>query len=99
MRTEATAKMLDGTEKSAAELVRGEIVVVEAGEGIPGDGTVIEGIASVDESATTGERAPGTREAGGDRAAVTGGTKVRSDRIDVKSTREPGGSFLDRMIS
>ncbi|HXF30030.1 MAG TPA: potassium-transporting ATPase subunit KdpB [Solirubrobacterales bacterium] len=99
MRTEAGAKMRDGTEKSAADLVRGDIVVVEAGEGIPGDGTVIEGIASVDESAITGESAPVIREAGGDRSAVTGGTKVLSDRIVVEITQEPGGSFLDRMIS
>jgi K+-transporting ATPase ATPase B chain len=99
MRTEASAKMLDGTEKSAAELVRGDVVVVEAGEGIPGDGTVIEGIASVDESAITGESAPVIREAGGDRSAVTGGTKVLSDRIVVEITQEPGGSFLDRMIA
>jgi potassium-transporting ATPase ATP-binding subunit len=98
MRTEATAKMRDGTEKSAAELVRGDVVVVEAGEGIPGDGTVIEGIASVDESAITGESAPVIREAGGDRSAVTGGTRVLSDRIVVEITQEPGGSFLDRMI-
>ena len=99
MRTEATAKMRDGGEKSAAELVRGDVVVVEAGEGIPGDGTVIEGIASVDESAITGESAPVIREAGGDRSAVTGGTKVLSDRIVVEITQEPGRSFLDRMIA
>ena len=99
MRTEATAKMRDGGEKSAAELVRGDVVVVEAGEGIPGDGTVIEGIASVDESAITGESAPVIREAGGDRSAVTGGTKVLSDRIVVEITQEPGKSFLDRMIA
>ena len=99
MKTEATARMRDGGEKSAAELVRGDIVVVEAGEGIPGDGTVIEGIASVDESAITGESAPVIREAGGDRSAVTGGTKVLSDRIVVEITQEPGGSFLDRMIA
>ena len=91
--------MRDGTVKSAAELVRGDVVVVEAGEGIPGDGTVIEGIASVDESAITGESAPVIREAGGDRSAVTGGTKVLSDRIVVEITQEPGGSFLDRMIA
>jgi potassium-transporting ATPase ATP-binding subunit len=99
MRTEASAKMRDGSEKSAAELVRGDVVVVEAGEGIPGDGTVIEGIASVDESAITGESAPVIREAGGDRSAVTGGTKVLSDRIVVEITQEPGKSFLDRMIA
>ena len=73
--------------------------MVEAGEGIPGDGTVIEGIASVDESAITGESAPVIREAGGDRSAVTGGTKVLSDRIVVEITQEPGKSFLDRMIA
>ncbi|HEY1855058.1 MAG TPA: HAD-IC family P-type ATPase, partial [Solirubrobacterales bacterium] len=99
MRTEASAKMRDGTEKSAAELVRGDIVVVEAGEGIPGDGTVIEGIASVDESAITGESAPVIRESGGDRSAVTGGTRVLSDQIVVEITQEPGHSFLDRMIA
>src|SRR6202012_159946 len=99
MRTEATAHMRDGGEKSAAELVRGDVVVVCAGEGIPGDGTVVEGIASVDESAITGESAPVIREAGGDRSAVTGGTKVLSDRIVVEITQEPGGSFLDRMIA
>jgi potassium-transporting ATPase ATP-binding subunit len=74
-------------------------VVVEAGEVIPGDGTVIEGIASVDESAITGESAPVIRESGGDRSAVTGGTRVLSDRIVVEITQEPGESFLDRMIS
>jgi K+-transporting ATPase ATPase B chain len=99
MRTEATARMRDGSERPAAELVRGDVVVVEAGEGIPGDGTVIEGIASVDESAITGESAPVIREAGGDRSAVTGGTRVLSDRIVVEITQEPGRSFLDRMIA
>ncbi|MBK5218502.1 MAG: potassium-transporting ATPase subunit KdpB [Thermoleophilia bacterium] len=99
MRTETTARLRDGGEKSAAELTRGDIVVVEAGETIPGDGTVIEGIASVDESAITGESAPVIREAGGDRSAVTGGTKVLSDRIVVEITQEPGKSFLDRMIA
>ena len=73
-------------------------MVVEAGEVIPGDGTVIEGIASVDESAITGESAPVIREAGGDRSAVTGGTRVLSDRIVVQITQEPGQSFIDRMI-
>ena len=72
--------------------------MVEAGEVIPGDGTVIEGIASVDESAITGESAPVIRESGGDRSAVTGGTRVLSDRIVVEITQEPGQSFLDRMI-
>jgi K+-transporting ATPase ATPase B chain len=99
MKTETTARLRDGGEKSAAELTRGDIVVVEAGEPIPGDGTVIEGIASVDESAITGESAPVIREAGGDRSAVTGGTQVLSDRIVVEITQEPGKSFLDRMIA
>src|SRR6202789_834579 len=99
MRSETTAKMRDGGEKPASELVRGDFVVVVAGETIPGDGTVVEGIASVDESAITGESAPVIREAGGDRSAVTGGTKVLSDRVVIEITQEPGGSFLDRMIS
>ena len=81
-----------------SELGRGDVVVVEAGEVIPGDGTVIEGIATVDESAITGESAPVIRESGGDRSAVTGGTRVTSDRIVVEITQEPGQSFLDRMI-
>ena len=84
---------------AASELPRGDVVVVEAGEVIPGDGTVVEGIASVDESAITGESAPVIREAGGDRSAVTGGTRVLSDRIVVEITQEPGQSFLDRMIA
>jgi K+-transporting ATPase ATPase B chain len=83
---------------AAGELQRGDIVWVEAGELIPGDGDVIEGAASVDESAITGESAPVIREAGGDRCAVTGGTKVLSDRIVVRISQEPGASFLDRMI-
>ncbi len=98
-RTETVAHLKDGREVSASELQRGDVVVVEAGEMIPGDGTVIEGIASVDESAITGESAPVIREAGGDRSAVTGGTKVLSDRIVVEITQEPGKSFLDRMIA
>ncbi|HSV64706.1 MAG TPA: potassium-transporting ATPase subunit KdpB [Mycobacteriales bacterium] len=77
----------------------GDLVVVEAGETIPGDGDVVEGIASVDESAITGESAPVIRESGGDRSAVTGGTKVLSDRIVVRVTQEPGESFIDRMIA
>jgi potassium-transporting ATPase ATP-binding subunit len=99
MRTETAARLRDGGEKPASELHRGDIVVVEAGEAIPGDGTVIEGIASVDESAITGESAPVVRESGGDRSAVTGGTRVLSDRIVVEITQEPGQSFLDRMIA
>jgi K+-transporting ATPase ATPase B chain len=99
MRQETIAHMQDGATKSASELHRGDVVVVEAGELIPGDGTVIEGIASVDESAITGESAPVIRESGGDRSAVTGGTRVLSDRIVVEITQEPGSSFLDRMIA
>jgi K+-transporting ATPase ATPase B chain len=99
MRRETTATMQDGTVRPAAELAKGDIVVVSAGEVIPGDGTVIEGIATVDESAITGESAPVIRESGGDRSAVTGGTRVTSDRIVVEITQEPGQSFLDRMIA
>ena len=99
MRQETVAKLENGTTKKASELVKGDIVVVEAGELIPGDGTVIEGIATVDESAITGESAPVIRESGGDRSAVTGGTRVTSDRIVVEITQEPGHSFLDRMIA
>jgi len=83
----------------ASALRKGDTVVVEAGEIIPGDGDVIEGIASVDESAITGESAPVIRESGGDRSAVTGGTKVLSDRMVVRITASPGESFLDRMIA
>ncbi|MDH2429653.1 potassium-transporting ATPase subunit KdpB [Sphaerisporangium sp. TRM90804] len=83
----------------AADLRQGDLVVVEAGEIIPGDGDVVEGIASVDESAITGESAPVIRESGGDRSAVTGGTRVLSDRIIVKITQLPGESFIDRMIA
>ena len=87
-------------EEIAAPLLRqGDFVVVEAGQVIPGDGDVLEGIASVDESAITGESAPVIRESGGDRSAVTGGTTVLSDRIVVKITQKPGESFIDRMIA
>jgi K+-transporting ATPase ATPase B chain len=99
MRKETVATMRDGSTKAAAELTRGDVVVVPAGELIPGDGTVIEGIATVDESAITGESAPVIRESGGDRSAVTGGTRVTSDEIVVEITQEPGQSFLDRMIA
>jgi potassium-transporting ATPase ATP-binding subunit len=99
MRSDTIARLHDGSTRSAAQLEKGDVVVVEAGELIPGDGTVIEGIASVDESAITGESAPVIREAGGDRSAVTGGTRVLSDRIVVEITQEPGKSFLDRMIA
>lgn len=84
---------------AAPQLQRGDYVVVEAGEVIPGDGDVVEGIASVDESAITGESAPVIRESGGDRSAVTGGTTVLSDRIVVEITQEPGASFIDKMIA
>jgi potassium-transporting ATPase ATP-binding subunit len=99
MRKETVATLRDGGTKAAAELTRGDVVVVPAGALIPGDGTVIEGIATVDESAITGESAPVIRESGGDRSAVTGGTRVTSDEIVVEITQEPGQSFLDRMIA
>jgi len=99
MRQETMALLKDGSTKRAAELVKGDIVVVDAGELIPGDGTVIEGIASVDESAITGESAPVIRESGGDRSAVTGGTRVTSDQLVIEITQEPGQSFVDRMIA
>ncbi|HET6351821.1 MAG TPA: potassium-transporting ATPase subunit KdpB [Coriobacteriia bacterium] len=103
MKAETTAQRLlpDGSleEVPASVLRRGDLVQVVAGEIIPGDGDVIEGIASVDESAITGESAPVIRESGGDRSAVTGGTKVLSDRIIVQITSDPGQTFLDRMIS
>ena len=83
----------------APELQRGDVVVVEAGEVIPADGEIIEGVGSVDESAITGESAPVIREAGGDRSAVTGGTRLLSDRLVIEVTQEPGKSFLDRMIA
>ena len=86
-------------EVPGAQLTLGDFVVVEAGEIIPGDGDVVEGVASVDESAITGESAPVIRESGGDRSAVTGGTKVLSDRIVVKITSKPGETFIDRMIA
>ncbi len=101
-RTDTVARRLvaDGEEAvAAAELQQGDRVVVEAGDFIPGDGDVIEGIASVDESAITGESAPVIREAGGDRSSVTGGTRVLSDRIVVEITQKPGESFIDRMIA
>jgi K+-transporting ATPase ATPase B chain len=101
-RTETIARRLvDGREERIAstQLKKGDVVVCEAGDVIPGDGDVIEGIASIDESAITGESAPVIREAGGDRSAVTGGTKVLSDRIVVQITANPGETFLDRMIN
>jgi K+-transporting ATPase ATPase B chain len=94
-------KLVDAAEVATpgTELTIGDLVVVEAGETIPGDGDVVEGIATVDESAITGESAPVVREAGGDRSSVTGGTTVLSDRIVVKITTKPGESFVDRMIA
>jgi len=100
-KNETVARRLVGDREeqvSASLLRKGDIVVVEANQIIPGDGTVIEGIASVNEAAITGESAPVIREAGGDRSAVTGGTIVLSDRIVVQITSEPGQTFIDRMI-
>ncbi|MCB0983538.1 MAG: potassium-transporting ATPase subunit KdpB [Ilumatobacteraceae bacterium] len=99
--TIAHIRLPDGSlaERPSAALQPGDLCVVAAGEVIPGDGDVVEGIATVDESAITGESAPVVRESGGDRSAVTGGTRVLSDRIVVRITARPGESFLDRMIS
>ena len=101
--SETVAKRIDcdGTieEIPSAKLRAGDLVSVAAGEFIPGDGEIVEGVASVDESAITGESAPVIREAGGDRSAVTGGTRVLSDYIKVKITSNPGETFLDRMIA
>src|SRR5215467_7918894 len=94
-------RLLDGQHEErvpAGQLHKGDRVVCEANDLIPGDGTVVEGIASVDESAITGESAPVIREAGGDRSAVTGGTRVLSDRVVIEITANPGETFLDRMI-
>jgi K+-transporting ATPase ATPase B chain len=102
-RTEALAKRLESggkiTRVSGSALRSGDIVLCDAGDWIPGDGDVIEGIATVDESAITGESAPVIRESGGDRSAVTGGTKVLSDHIKIRITSNPGETFLDRMIA
>jgi potassium-transporting ATPase ATP-binding subunit len=108
-KTDAVARRLSGWHPGAADpreeevpaagLAVGDRVVVEAGQVIPGDGDVVEGVASVDESAITGESAPVIRESGGDRSAVTGGTKVLSDRIVVRITSKPGETFIDRMIA
>ena len=86
-------------EVAAPDLRRGDVVVVEAGQVIPADGEIVEGVGSVDESAITGESAPVIREAGGDRSAVTGGTRLLSDQLVIEVTQEPGQSFLDRMIA
>src|ERR1700693_2806311 len=102
-RSETIAKRIMSNGKieeiPSAKLRAGDLVSVAAGELIPGDGEIVEGVASVDESAITGESAPVIREAGGDRSAVTGGTRVLSDYIKVKVTSNPGETFLDRMIA
>lgn len=101
-KTQTSARKLTGGKESkvnATELRKGDLVVCEAGDLIPGDGIVVEGIASVDESAITGESAPVIRESGGDRDAVTGGTRVLSDRIVVQISVNPGEGFIDRMIA
>ncbi|WP_336979919.1 potassium-transporting ATPase subunit KdpB [Altererythrobacter fulvus] len=98
-KAELFATLPDGRTVPASQLKRGDVVVVTAGDLIPADGEVIEGVASVNEAAITGESAPVIREAGGDRSAVTAGTRVISDRIKVRVTQEPGQGFLDRMIA
>ncbi|MGP4052356.1 potassium-transporting ATPase subunit KdpB [Streptomyces sp. 2A115] len=101
-KTDTVARRLSGSVEEqvpGTELTIGDLVVCEAGDIIPGDGDVVEGVASVDESAITGESAPVIRESGGDRSAVTGGTKVLSDRIVIKITTKPGETFIDRMIN
>ena len=102
-RTETVAHRLQADGKTepvpAASLRKDDVVIVKAGEFIPGDGEIIEGVASVDESAITGESAPVVRESGGDRSAVTGGTRVLSDWIKIRITSDPGHTFLDRMIA
>ena len=98
-RNDPSAEHTTTTEVVSSELRYGDVVVVAAGQTIPGDGDIVWGIASVDESAITGESAPVVRESGGDRSAVTGGTTVLSDRIVVKITSKPGQSFVDRMIA
>lgn len=97
-REETPAKLADGSTISSAKLKKGDVFVCTAGDVIPGDGEIIEGIATIDESAITGESAPVIREAGGDKSSVTGGTKVLSDEIKVLVTTLPGESFLDKMI-
>jgi len=103
-RTETQAKLLAGTDRKAYKLIPstnlkvGDVVLVEAGDTIPSDGEVVEGVASVNEAAITGESAPVIRESGGDRSAVTGGTQVLSDWIRVRITAAPGSTFMDRMI-
>lgn len=101
-REETPAKLMEGDHiktVSSSQLKKGDIFVCEAGDTIPADGEIIEGLASIDESAITGESAPVIREAGGDKSSVTGGTKVLSDNIKVMVTQQPGESFLDKMIA
>ena len=98
-RTDAAARATAIDEVASGDLRLGDVVVVEAGELVPGDGDIVHGIATVDESAITGESAPVVRESGGDRSAVTGGTRVLSDRIVVTITSKPGETFVDRMIA
>ncbi|KAB2822086.1 MAG: potassium-transporting ATPase subunit KdpB, partial [Paludibacter sp.] len=98
-REETPARLANGKIVSSSELKKGDVFICEAGDIIPTDGEIIEGLATIDESAITGESAPVIREAGGDRSSVTGGTKVLSDRITVEVTAQPGESFLDKMIA
>lgn len=101
-RTQTRARRMEGKHEVlvyATDLKKGDIVICETGDIIPSDGEVTEGIASVDESAITGESAPVIRESGGDRSAVTGGTRVISDRILIRITAEQGDTFIDHMIS
>ncbi|MFC8681863.1 potassium-transporting ATPase subunit KdpB [Microbacterium ureisolvens] len=97
--TDAAALDAETVEVASSDLALGDVVIVAAGELIPGDGDIVQGIATVDESAITGESAPVVRESGGDRSAVTGGTRVLSDRIVVRITSKPGETFVDRMIA
>lgn len=98
-REETPARLKDGRMISSAQLQKGDVFICEAGDIIPSDGEIIEGLATIDESAITGESAPVIREAGGDKSSVTGGTKVLSDKIVVQVTTQPGESFLDKMIA
>jgi K+-transporting ATPase ATPase B chain len=98
-REETPAKLANGTTVSSSQLKKGDVFLCEAGDIIPTDGEIIEGLATIDESAITGESAPVIREAGGDKSSVTGGTKVLSDKIKVVVTTQPGESFLDKMIA
>lgn len=98
-REDTLAKLADGSEVSSSTLRRGDLFYCVAGDVIPSDGEIVEGLATIDESAITGESAPVIREAGGDKSSVTGGTKVLSDRIIVRVTAQPGESFLDKMIA